>query len=57
MVAGELYNLCSAHLARITRCKLLQLLRHRCQFMYLTIVTLVIRKFFDLNHLRKMCGT
>ena len=50
-------NLCSAHLARITRCKLLQPLRHRWQFMYLTTVKLVLRKSFDLNYLRKMCGT
>jgi hypothetical protein len=50
-------NLCSAHLARITRCKFLQPLRHLCQFMYLTTVKLVLRNSFDLNYLRKMCGT
>jgi hypothetical protein len=50
-------SLCSAHPARITRCKFLQLLRYLCQFMYLTTVKLVLRNSFDLNYLRKMCGT
>jgi len=50
-------SLCSAHLARITRCKFLQPLRYLCQFMYLTTVKLVLRNSFDLNYLRKMCGT
>src|SRR5271157_5424575 len=50
-------HLCFAHLARITRCKLLQPLRHRCQFMERTTVKFVLRKSFDLNYLRKMCGT
>src|SRR5271166_5109151 len=50
-------SLCSAHLARITRCKFLQPLRYLCQFMYLTIVKRVLRNSFDLNYLRKMCGT
>src|SRR5208337_4215924 len=49
-------NLCSAHLARITRCKFFQPLRYLCQFMYLTTVKLVLRNSFDLNYLRKMCG-
>ena len=51
------FKLCSAHLARITRCKFLQPLRYLCQFMYMTTVKLVLRNFFDLNYLRKMCGT
>src|SRR5208337_3742420 len=42
---------------RITRCKFLQPLRYLCQFMYLTTVKLVLRNSFDLNYLRKMCGT
>jgi len=50
-------SLCSAHLARITRCKFLQPLRYLCQFMYLTTVKRVLRNSFDLNYLRKMCGT
>src|SRR5271166_1544124 len=50
-------SLCSAHLARITRCKFLQPLRYLCQFMYLTTVKRVFRNSFDLNYLRKMCGT
>src|SRR5271157_3491489 len=48
-------HLCFAHLARITRCKLLQPLRHRCQFMERTTVKFVLRKSFDLTYLRKMC--
>ena len=51
------YNLCSAHLARITHCKFLQPLRYLCQFIYLTTVKRVLRNSFDLNYLRKMCGT
>src|SRR5271167_2657727 len=50
-------NLCSAHLARITRCKFLHPLRYLCQFMYLTTVKQVLRNSCDLNYLRKMCGT
>src|SRR5271166_4636221 len=50
-------SLCSAHLARITRCKFLQPLRYLCQFMYLTTIKRVLRNSFDLNYLRKMCGT
>ena len=50
-------SLCSAHLARITRCKFLQPLRYLCQFIYLTTVKRVLRNSFDLNYLRKMCGT
>jgi hypothetical protein len=50
-------SLCSAHLARITRCKFLQPLRYLCQFMYLTTVKRVLRNSFDVNYLRKMCGT
>jgi len=54
---GNPYHLCSAHLARITRCKFLQPLRYLCQFMYLTTVKHALRNSFDLNYLRKMCGT
>ena len=50
-------SLCSAHLARITRCKFLQPSSYLCQFMYLTTVKRVLRNSFDLNYLRKMCGT
>jgi hypothetical protein len=50
-------SLCSALLARITRCKFLQPSRYLCQFMYLTTVKRVLRNSFDLNYLRKMCGT
>jgi len=50
-------HLLSAHLARITRCKFLQPLRYLCQFMYLTTVKRALRNSFDLNYLRKMCGT
>ena len=50
-------SLCSAHLARITRCKFLQSLRYLCQFMYMATVKRVLRNSFDLNYLRKMCGT
>ena len=49
--------LCSAHLPRITRCKFLHPLRYLCQFMYLTTVKQILRNSFDLNYLRKMCGT
>ena len=54
---GNNFNICSAHPARITRCKFLQLLRYLCQLMYLTTVKQVLRNSFDLNYLRKMCGT
>ncbi len=59
LIAGQVEDddLCSAHLARITRCKFLQPLRYPCQFMYLTMVKHVLRNSFDLNYLRKMCGT
>ncbi len=50
-------SLCSALLARITRCKFLQPLRYLCQFMYLTTVKRVLGNSFDLNYLRKMGGT
>ena len=41
----------------IARCKFLQPLRYLCQFMRLTTAKRVLRNSFDINCLRKMCGT